>query len=97
MTRIPHESQTDRNTDWPCDDYIDECPLREHFSDVHHMVWDRSSYKKGSLRKLRERPELKIQMCRLAHIMIHDLEIAPPVPTQTEAKKIVEQYNNGEL
>lgn len=57
------------------------CPLREHFTDLHHTYYPASDYRSRVERQFRQLPENKEQLCRNEHNEIHAQEpeaIKPP-------------------
>ena len=69
-----------------------ECPLMQHFSDVHHMYYPRSDYKTSTEKQYRELPHHKVRLCRNEHNEIHANEQAPTKPPYSEMVRAIASY-----
>lgn len=61
---------------------MEVCPLRRHFSDLHHTYYPRSEYRTKVEKEFRELPENKVQLCRNEHQEIHATEPDPVKPSR---------------
>ena len=57
------------------------CPLRRHFSDEHHLFYERRMYRTAIEKAFRELPENKVQLCRNEHNTIHATQPIPEKPS----------------
>ena len=60
------------------------CPLRQHFSDRHHLAYPKYAYRTEDEQDWRELPSNKRDICRYVHDAIHASGYIPEKPTQGE-------------
>jgi hypothetical protein len=57
------------------------CPLKRHYTDVHHLYYPRRDYTDPIDKAFRNLPENTEEHCRWEHIEIHDEEKPPHKPS----------------
>lgn len=60
------------------------CPLYEHYTDTHHLVFPRNNYQSGIERRWRELDFNKENICRGLHNAIHESGYIPEKPSRDE-------------
>lgn len=68
-----------------CPNPQDTCPyyMSGCYSDTHHLAWPSDNYLTTTEKAYRELPEMKVQICRNEHDLIH-YEAPPEKPDREE-------------
>ena len=74
-----------------------ECPLMQHFTDVHHLYHPRADYRSPIEKQYRELPHHKVQICRNEHNEIHATEKPPTKPDRAEMVRAIASYMMKEV
>lgn len=68
---------------------IAQCPLREHYTDEHHIWWPARNYRDRTSAAFRDLPENKVQLCRNEHNELHATQQPPEKPDRLKMLAIL--------
>ena len=83
---------------------MEVCPLKQHFTDTHHLYFPRRDYQTKTEKQYRELPHHKVVICRNEHNELHAEYQPPTKPSQAEMVRAIAswamreaEYAQGEM